>query len=290
MVGKWSRGLVLLTLTAGLAPLILAQEGGPCQPSQLVVGGSLESGQNSVDSRDTPRVISLNLSRQTDTTRMVQELSDLTLLQDSDLLLLQEVESVEVSRALAEALGMFFVFGERPESEGSLGKGLTILSRYRLRDPELLPLQRLSVVVNSRCRFAIGATIDTPLGSMRVYDVHLDTRINSKARTQQMQPLLQAGGSWPGPVVIAGDLNTNNFFWVAHLFPVPFVSDQAESVREEFAEYGFKTPFVDGSATHDHLGLRLDWIFLRGTTSSESGIRPVSFSDHHAVWLKLAGD
>jgi endonuclease/exonuclease/phosphatase (EEP) superfamily protein YafD len=45
---------------------------------------------------------------------------------------------------------------------------------------------------------------------------------------------------------------------------------------------------MDGSlATHDMLGLRLDWIYLRGLAGSEWGVEDIDFSDHRAVWLRL---
>jgi endonuclease/exonuclease/phosphatase (EEP) superfamily protein YafD len=40
--------------------------------------------------------------------------------------------------------------------------------------------------------------------------------------------------------------------------------------------------------TFDHLGLKLDWIFMKELKVLESGVQPIRFSDHHAVWARLA--
>jgi endonuclease/exonuclease/phosphatase (EEP) superfamily protein YafD len=41
--------------------------------------------------------------------------------------------------------------------------------------------------------------------------------------------------------------------------------------------------FRNRRATFDHLGMQLDWIFLRKLGASKADIIPIEFSDHHAL-------
>ena len=53
---------------------------------------------------------------------------------------------------------------------------------------------------------------------------------------------------------------------------------------------GFVTPFDAAGPTHDRLGLRLDWIFLKDLEPDDAArIQPLGFSDHHAIWTGVRG-
>ena len=68
--------------------------------------------------------------------------------------------------------------------------------------------------------------MNSPAGEVRIINVHLDTRINADRRVEQLQPVLEAAGQFDGGVVIGGDLNTQNFFWVENVLPIPFFHKQ----------------------------------------------------------------
>jgi endonuclease/exonuclease/phosphatase family metal-dependent hydrolase len=135
----------------------------------------------------------------------------------------------------------------------------------------------------SRKRILLAATAQTPAGPVRVVCAHLDTRINPADRLRELGPAIDDVKQFDGPAVIAGDFNTNDMQWVSHVVPVPWPGWQASRVRELMAQNGFHTPFVNRRATFDHLGMQLDWIFLRRLASSKAEIVPVDFSDHHAL-------
>ena len=61
-----------------------------------------------------------------------------------------------------------------------------------------------------------------------------------------------------------------------------------EMVDQEMQRHGFRTPLGSGPGSLHFLGLKLDWIYLRGLRALGSGVTPISFSDHNSVWV-LAG-
>ena len=121
------------------------------------------------------------------------------------------------------------------------------------------------------------------VGPIRIVCAHLDTRINPADRLRELEPAIEDAKQFGGPVLIAGDLNTNDMQWVSHVVPVPWPGWQASRVRDLMAQNGFHTPFVNRRATFDHLGMQLDWIFLRNLGGRATDIVPMEFSDHHAL-------
>lgn len=237
-------------------------------------------------------IVSINLAKETDEARIVAEIERHDFLRQADVLSLQEVvregPNANVALRLAERLNMAALVGG--SGDGSAADGtdaIALLSRYPLADAAVIRLPQNSLGIRSRCRVALAATVKHPFVPTRVIGLHLDTRINSASRMVQLQPALEDAGRYAGPVVFAGDFNTNMFFWLENLIPVPFVEDQVGPVVARMAELGFRTPFKPGGkATNDFLGLQLDWVFLRGLEPDAWGVEPVGFSDHHAVWVR----
>lgn len=231
-------------------------------------------------------IVSINLAKQTDDARIAAGLRGRGLLERADVLSLQEVRrESEVAERLAERLGMSAAVAGTGSGEGENTDGVALLSRYPLRDPTVIPLPRNDLRIRTRCRVALAATVR----GVRVVGLHLDTRVNSESRLEQVEPVLQAAADFDGPAVLAGDFNTNSFWWIDHVIPVPFVKDQAEALFDHVTARGFRSPFSPGGrATNDFLGLQLDWVFLSGLEASDSGVEPLGFSDHHAVWVRAS--
>jgi len=120
-----------------------------------------------------------------------------------------------------------------------------------------------------------------------VFNLHLDTRLNPQQRLEQLSPVLEISRSESRPVVIAGDFNTGDYRWLYNLVPVPYRGGQTGAVVQRMTASGFQTPFGNAGPTHDRLGLRLDWVFLRGLASFGVGIKELGFSDHHAIWTEI---
>ena len=236
-------------------------------------------------------IVTLNVAEERSMERMYEDFASIPALQEADLLLLQEAVHAENGRStageLAERLQLHLAFASGAPPTADEYEGVAILSRKPLHDVRVFELPRFGLHLRSRCRIALGATVNGPRGPVRVICLHLDTRINADRRLDQLAPVLEAARAFDGPVILGGDFNTNPFWWVEHLVPVPFVQDQASAVVAELGRAGFGTPLGAAGATNDYLRLKLDWIFLRGLEAAKWGVDRTGFSDHHAVWVRL---
>lgn len=286
-------GLVPLLL---LGPVLLAQSetDGLCPDLGIRVSSPAQGASaRERDGEDVAelRVVSLNIHGVRSAEEISQSLGAEPELADADLYLLQEVEEVD-SQATIEQLGAqigfhsLFAAAERRE-EGQL-HGLAILSRFPLREASVIRLPYNRLRVNTRCRIALAATVDAPAGRIRAVNLHLDTRINSQKRLEQLQPILGQVDSFAGPVILGGDFNTQDFQWVGSILPIPRFRRQAKDLRRLMESRDFVTPFVDGSKTHSWAPLKLDWIFLRDLEVSGYGLEDVGISDHRALWVTVA--
>jgi endonuclease/exonuclease/phosphatase family metal-dependent hydrolase len=250
--------------------------------SLILIATGLASGQ-------TLTVGSLNIAMVEDAGVIAREIGDAANLRNADVVLFQEVVNqnhTSVAEAVARQLGRHVVFAS---PDGLLTKGgLAILSRYPLADQRVHKLKPQNLVFRSRKRIALAATVLTPQGPVRVINVHLDTRINPAERLAQLGPALDDASCFHGPAVIGGDFNTNDMQWVSNVVPIPYKGWQAARVRVLMESRGYRTPFQARQATFHHLGMQLDWIYVAGMDPVGYGIERIGFSDHDAVWTRLA--
>ena len=175
-----------------------------------------------------------------------------------------------------------------PAAPGVFDQGLAIVSRYPLRNVRLQRLKLCDLRFHCRTRFAVSADVESPWGPVRVWNAHLDTRINAAERVEQLQPVIDEAASHDGPVLIGGDFNTNEFRWVGNIVPVPGGPGHGAAIRHAMESRGFTTPFADGAVTFPVMRRHLDWIFVRGLRPLGSSVEPAPFSDHHAIWTRVA--
>jgi endonuclease/exonuclease/phosphatase (EEP) superfamily protein YafD len=210
-----------------------------------------------------------------------------------DVLLLQEVgragdDGAPFVAALSARLGFHFAYAR---DSGVDGQGLAIVSRYPLADVSVRPLKYHRLRFKSRCRIALAATAAaTEDGtSLRLVNVHLDTRINSRSRVTQLEPVLEAFDGFEGPQIIGGDFNTMNVRWFRTMWPLPFLQHQTAAVRALLESVGFRTPLHRAPPTFRVLGLplKLDWLYLKRLEPMEWGVDQLRFTDHRGVWLRV---
>jgi endonuclease/exonuclease/phosphatase family metal-dependent hydrolase len=261
----------------------------PCTP-MAVTGREAAAGVHSAI-QETFTIASLNIAgnpRIADTlTRLAQD-------RGIDVLLLQEVgdrsgdASVFVA-TLGDRLGFHFAYAPADRLDEMHTQGLAILSRDPLSDVRTYPLERHQLRFKSRCRIGQAATVRTAAGPIRLMNVHLDTRINSRDRLAQLEPLLAALGQVEGPQIIGGDFNTMDIGWVGSMLPFPYTQHQESAIRNRLAEDGFVTPFVGGRPTLKLLGLplRLDWLFLKHIETLEWSVDTVPGTDHRGVSARV---
>jgi len=237
-------------------------------------------------------VVSLNMHGELNLPKVVREFRKHERLRHADIFLLQEVDGdYRKCRGfvdeLAGVLNMPFV--EMPDETQSAGNGngLATLSRYRLKEASIIPLKEFDLVVRSRRRIALAQTVETPAGEIRLFNLHLDSRVNPEQRLDQLSPVLAASDSGTRPVIIGGDFNTADYHWIYHVLPIPEKRSQRDALLKRMAASGFQTPFESTGPTHDVLGLQLDWLFLRKLRWIKAGTQEIDFSDHHAIWAEI---
>ncbi|MFL6353585.1 MAG: endonuclease/exonuclease/phosphatase family protein [Bryobacteraceae bacterium] len=237
----------------------------------------------------TLAVVSLNTARETNPDRMVSALDRSPRLRQADLFLLQEVADIDgeanAAGELARRLGYFTAFaaaGSRVHDQG-----LALISRYPIEDVQIIRLKRCDLGSRTRSRFALAGTVRGPGADIRIWNVHLDTRINAAERLQQLQPVIEEAARYTGPRLIGGDFNTNDVYWLRNQLPLPGGPMHSALIRHAMEQQGFVTPLPNTLNTYPRLRRHLDWIFIRDLRPLAASVEPAAFSDHNAIWMRL---
>ncbi len=205
----------------------------------------------------------------------------------ADVMLFQEVvhpkDGPGAVDRVARALGMEVAFAPGFKLRSGEQEGLAVLSRYPIFETRVIALQHNDLLWKSRRRVALAVTLQTPAGQVRVYNLHLDTRVNLKARLEQLRPIAEEAAAYHGPVLVGGDLNTNPYRWVGHTLPVVVAPDQGAGVLRYMNALGYTSVFPRKTPTSRYFRMQLDWLFLRNLEAGPVAVRPISFSDHHAL-------
>lgn len=237
----------------------------------------------------TLSVVSLNMAKESDPQKVLSAIRNAPRLRDADVYLLQEVRHTEGVSNVAEEVAM--KLGRRvsfaPAAAGVHDQGLAIISRYPIANPRIKRLKACDLRFRSRNRFALVADVRTPWGDLRVWNVHLDTRINYQDRLDQLKPVIDDASRHSGPRVIGGDFNTNDWYWLGNVLPLPLGPAHGTALRSVMKRHGFQTPLPSGLDTFPSLRRHLDWIFLGELKSLAASVEPAPFSDHNAVWVRV---
>jgi endonuclease/exonuclease/phosphatase family metal-dependent hydrolase len=212
-----------------------------------------------------------------------------------DVLLLQEVghrslDGEALVSSVATQLNFHAAYAPADLLEDGRTQGLAILSRFSLEQGSVQRLRRHRLRFKSRCRIALAVTVAEHDGSIRLVNVHLDTRINTSDRIAQLTPVVDELSRADGPQIIGGDFNTMDVGWLRTMWPIPFVQRQSSAVRALLEKGGFQTPFLNTPPTFRAVGipLRLDWLYLKHLAPVEWGVDFVRATDHRGVWLRIA--
>jgi endonuclease/exonuclease/phosphatase family metal-dependent hydrolase len=235
---------------------------------------------------DTITIASLNLDHQSNFEKVLRDVEAAPRLRSANIILLQEVSHVEggpsIASRLAERLNYSVAFS--PEGPKVYDRGLAVVSKFPIEDSKVEWLTPYNLHFKTRHRFALAVKLRVPAGELRIWNAHLDTRINPDQRLGQLQPVLEEATKLTGPRLIGGDFNTNDFYWIEHVLPIPHGGSYRSTVRRTMAKFGFQTPFADQLTTLPILRQHLDWLFVNGMVPLSSSAEPIGFSDHHAIW------
>jgi endonuclease/exonuclease/phosphatase family metal-dependent hydrolase len=276
----------LLSLSFGAAARLEASS--PCMPLPVVEHPVTAAAQRPPGG--TLTIASLNIAGES---RIADALAAWVQQRAIDVLLLQEVgptvrDGEAFTKTMSARLGFHAVYAPAYSSETYM-QGLAIMSRYPLREvrADLLNYNRLRF--RSRCRNALTATVVTTSGPMRVANVHLDTRINSKGRVAQLTPVVDAMNGVSGPQVVGGDFNSADIGWLNSMWPFPYAQRQPSAIRSMLTALGFETPFGKTRPTFKLLGLplKLDWLYMKHLKPMEWNVDDVEYSDHRGIWVNV---
>lgn len=214
---------------------------------------------------------------------LVDALTNDQVLKEATILGLQEVNRHhrktgyrDVASELANSLGLYYAFAvENPYQKGGGERGLAILSRFPMSQVERIALPHAGP--GGRRRIALGTTVHLGPNRLRVYSIHLESRIANRKHADQLTTVLTDANRYPElPTVILGDFNTV-YFRTEQTFDLLKASD-------------FQTKLYEGSSFRKVLLLRkkLDWIWTRNLEILESGVQEqIEASDHRPVWALL---
>ena len=282
--------LAVLFLTVAV-PATAVAASSPCVPRPITANVSVPATPE--PAHQTPTVIaSLNLAGQA---RIRGELVLWAQQRKIDILLLQEVghpsnDGAAFAATLSEQLGFQFAYAPATVIDETASQGLAIVSRYPLEDIRVYPLKYHHLRFRSRCRVALTAKAMTGAGWIQVVNVHLDTRINSQDRVDQLAPILEDLAGVRLPQIIGGDFNTMNIGWFRTMWPFPYFQHQSRAVQGLLSADGFYTPLINGPATFTFLGIpfRLDWLFLKQLEALDWNVDSVRYSDRRGIiWARV---
>jgi endonuclease/exonuclease/phosphatase family metal-dependent hydrolase len=234
----------------------------------------------------TVSIASLNLDHETKFEKVLHDIDAAPRLRSADILLLQEVAHEDggpsIASRLADSLGYSVAFS--PEGPKVFDRGLAVVSKFPIEDSKVEWLTPYNLRFKTRHRFALAVKIRAPSGELRIWNTHLDTRINPEQRLNQLKPVMDEASKMTGPRLIGGDFNTNDFYWIGHVLPIPHGGGYRSTVRRSMAVIGFQTPFKDELTTLPVIHQHLDWLFVNGLEPLNSSAEPIPFSDHNAIW------
>lgn len=260
--------LALATLAGACAPTLnLVEPASPRFEGSFARPAVAPAGYDST--RPEPlRVVTFNIKLGREIDRAVEVLAGDSL-RGADIIALQEMDEKGVAR-IAQALGLNYVYYPgviHPTDHRYFGPALLtpwpIERSWKLRLPHLGRFRHQQ-------RTATAALVRVRGIPVQAYAVHLETqlRVSDRARAEQVETIMRDAADAPGPVVIAGDFNSND------IGPVL-----------THAGYGWPTELAGPSISV----FSWDHIFVRGLEparpASAGVVKAVrGASDHHPVW------
>ncbi|MGH9337171.1 MAG: endonuclease/exonuclease/phosphatase family protein, partial [Vicinamibacteria bacterium] len=168
---------------------------------------SPRANESSSGSTNLLRVATFNISGASNLGRLAELVAASSEMRNVDVLMVQELAS-GVSTQDLENLGAGLGLPFAHTAERHVGApSLALSSRFPLRDLEILYLPRFDLGYRSRRRIAIAGSVELGGESVRLYNVHLDTRIRLSDRIRQLAPVVEGALSSPRAIV-GGDVNT----------------------------------------------------------------------------------
>lgn len=252
------------------------------------------------------RIVDWNIDRGLKLPAIIEFLGSM----DADVIMLQEVDMnadrthrVNIAQEIARRLRVNYVFG-REFIELAQGtktapayQGQATLSRWKISNARIIHFRQQSNFWEPRWfkpnlasfqerhggRIALAVNIDILGGSIRCYNLHLESRGHDQLRIAQLDDVLRDATEYhsASPVIVAGDFNLDA--------SKPEILNVLERAQFRSAVPTARVPTTPGR----HLlepGRHIDWAFVRGPAQASRGRVHYSIraSDHYPISFDLA--
>jgi len=232
---------------------------------------------------DSLKVVSWNIQFGEQVPLAIKEMAANPDLADADILLVQEMTS-EGMRQLAEALGMYQVYGAaavHPHHHKMFGNG--VLSKWPIVADKAIILP-YDTPITGHHRIAVAADIDLGGQVIRMISIHTATMVvDQDKRLEQVKAARDSLGTFDGPVLIGGDFNTVSDYEVTLLKQAmrrlrlkPVRLPPGPTIRNKFKKLPGSVPVLDHFFCRD---------FVEGSRGIADG---TTASDHYPIWAVLA--
>ncbi len=268
--------MTIRSVLAGTAALAAVSLSGGCAPATNLLSVDQPRflghyADSSAQAAAPLRVVTFNIRESREIDSAITVLGSDSL-RAADVLALQEMSESGVDR-IARALHLNYAYYPAVIHHRTRGYyGPAVLSRWPIERSWKVMLPHGSWDRGQR-RTATAAVVRANGSRVLVYAVHLETvvKLSPAKRAEQVRAVTEDAKRFPGPVVIAGDLN-----------------DYGMAARIAHEGYVWPTEWV--GATHTIFSM--DHILARGLVAAEQGgvgvVRDVrGASDHHPVWAVL---
>jgi endonuclease/exonuclease/phosphatase family metal-dependent hydrolase len=225
----------------------------------------------------TIKVVSYNISFADNVELAVQEFSRFDDLQDTDIILLQEMDETG-TQTIAQTLDYNYVYYPAAiHSKHHRNFGNAILSRWPIFRPERIVLPYVNPK-DGQERVATRAIVQIGKIEISTYSVHTETFwMGPRKRNAQVEYLVDNVDDHSPYVIVGGDFNT--------LTPA-----SVSNLEARFVEAGMQrmSPTSESTLAPPALGLTVDHIYARGMTANQAGVvEQARASDHLPVWVQL---
>jgi endonuclease/exonuclease/phosphatase family metal-dependent hydrolase len=225
------------------------------------------------------KVVSFNIKFALQTEQAIKELATFENLQNSDIILLQEMDEKSVS-LIARKLDLNYIYFPACLQSYDRDFGNAILSKMPIRNDFKIILPHKNPI-NRQQRIASGADLILGDKIIRVYSIHTEVPVLSiEDRISQVNTVIQNIPDSIDYVIVGGDFNT--------ILPAT-----VEKIDYYFEKKGLYQATEDIEYTtqlgpYGIIHLKMDHIFVRGLKLKRSGTCLSSkASDHFPIWANF---
>ena len=233
---------------------------------------------DAVDAVDTLRVVTWNIQFGVEVAAAAEALLHDDELRGADIVLLQEMDEVG-TETIARTVGLNHVFASSGvHSRTGRQFGNAVLSKWPLRDPEVVRLSHRSAV-QGQDRIAVRATVAVGADDVDACSVHTEVpSLSPPKRRRQFDEVVEATERWaPERLIVGGDFNTLTSRGVA------LVTERMRRIGAERVSAGAGTTLRRAGRE-----FTLDHVYARGVVPLDRGVvHGIAASDHRPLWVQL---